>query len=264
LFCNANPIGFGGGTNWYAFAGNNPISAFDPFGLKDQHASGNANYGFNEDLYGNRKLGGLWEAIDTSGAEADARGRYKGAWDAGAYSRSIGLYWDYLKTPGEIVPGMEVFERAMSVAMLTGGGAGRGPGKLFGQVRALNRLGVDRIGRRAFFAGEIVGFQFPTEGGDPIFGFVQLKSGQLTSQLFAIKNPNQRGAINSFFRFRDASFNLARAFSLESIELQGGAVRNPDVANMLLKLGFRSKIVPVPISLGGGVEEALFKIYTIP
>lgn len=37
-FCNADPIRFGGGMNWYAFAGNDPISRLDPFGLRDSRA----------------------------------------------------------------------------------------------------------------------------------------------------------------------------------------------------------------------------------
>jgi RHS repeat-associated protein len=32
-FVNADPIGFGGGTNWYAYCGNDPVSFADPFGL---------------------------------------------------------------------------------------------------------------------------------------------------------------------------------------------------------------------------------------
>lgn len=32
-FCNADPIGFGGGMNWYAAFGNNPVSNTDPLGL---------------------------------------------------------------------------------------------------------------------------------------------------------------------------------------------------------------------------------------
>ena len=32
-FLNADPSGFGGGQNWYRYAGNNPVSLSDPFGL---------------------------------------------------------------------------------------------------------------------------------------------------------------------------------------------------------------------------------------
>ncbi|NJM37539.1 MAG: RHS repeat-associated core domain-containing protein [Akkermansiaceae bacterium] len=33
-FLNADPIGFSGGSNWFAYADGNPISLNDPFGLK--------------------------------------------------------------------------------------------------------------------------------------------------------------------------------------------------------------------------------------
>ena len=32
-FISADPSGFGGGLNWYAYAGGNPVSYIDPFGL---------------------------------------------------------------------------------------------------------------------------------------------------------------------------------------------------------------------------------------
>ncbi len=32
-FLNPDPIGFSGGSNWFAYADGNPISANDPFGL---------------------------------------------------------------------------------------------------------------------------------------------------------------------------------------------------------------------------------------
>lgn len=38
-FLNADPIGFAGDMNWYAFVSNNPISRFDPLGLKDSQGN---------------------------------------------------------------------------------------------------------------------------------------------------------------------------------------------------------------------------------
>ncbi len=41
-FLNADPIGFSGGTNWFAYADGNPISLSDPFGLCAQSGGGRA------------------------------------------------------------------------------------------------------------------------------------------------------------------------------------------------------------------------------
>ncbi len=43
-FMNADPIGFDGGTNWYAFVGGNPTSYVDPLGLMLRFASSHLTY----------------------------------------------------------------------------------------------------------------------------------------------------------------------------------------------------------------------------
>ena len=43
-FVSADPAGFGGGINPYAYAGNNPVSAGDPTGLGDPNVDPQANY----------------------------------------------------------------------------------------------------------------------------------------------------------------------------------------------------------------------------
>ena len=44
-FCNADPIGFDGGLNWYAFVSNNPVSKTDPSGLVQWGNLGSATLG---------------------------------------------------------------------------------------------------------------------------------------------------------------------------------------------------------------------------
>jgi RHS repeat-associated protein len=44
-FCNADPIGFGGGMNWYAFVSNSPIGLTDPSGLVAWKDLGSASLG---------------------------------------------------------------------------------------------------------------------------------------------------------------------------------------------------------------------------
>ncbi len=43
-FVNADPIGFGGGMNWYAYANGDPINAMDPLGLTAGDTSGATHY----------------------------------------------------------------------------------------------------------------------------------------------------------------------------------------------------------------------------
>jgi YD repeat-containing protein len=127
-----------------------------------------------------------------------------------------------------------------------------------GQVATLNRLGVDPADHAAFASGEITSFQFPTAGGDDVYGFLQYKDGSLTSQLFSISN-TAGGAPAAFRTFASGSNDLAASLGLESFELQGGSIINPSLANALSARGFLPKIVPVPDALGGGTQEVLFK-----
>lgn len=53
-FLNADPIGFSGGSNWFAYADGNPISLSDPFGLSPW---------FSQDAYGNNLNMGRYGAI---------------------------------------------------------------------------------------------------------------------------------------------------------------------------------------------------------
>lgn len=66
-FLNADPIGFGGGSNWFAYADGNPISMSDPFGLE---AAQNDFFGQVMDRI-NGAVDSMWSArMDPNGAAA--------------------------------------------------------------------------------------------------------------------------------------------------------------------------------------------------
>ncbi|MCK9386194.1 MAG: hypothetical protein M0Q15_16410 [Nevskia sp.] len=130
------------------------------------------------------------------------------------------------------------------------------------QIAALNNLGVPSIDHPIFFSGGIAGFQYPTVGGDNVFGFLQYQNGTLTSQLFSINN-TAGGAPAAFRQFINGSNELGRSLGLKSLELQGGSVINRDLANALSSRGFTPKLVPVPDALGGGTQEVLSKVVSV-
>jgi hypothetical protein len=130
------------------------------------------------------------------------------------------------------------------------------------QASALTKLGVSQEDQLPFMNGQIVGFQYPTVGGDDVYGFLQYQSGSLTSQLFSINN-TAGGAANAFRQFVGGSNGLAASLGLDSVELQGGSVINPELANALLSRGFVPKVVPVPDALGGGAQEVLSKVVPV-
>lgn len=129
-------------------------------------------------------------------------------------------------------------------------------------VGALRSLGVDKAGRRAFLNGEVVSFESRSASGG-VYGFVQNVDGQLTSQLFSIADKNHASAVKGFLKFRNDSIALARATGVETLELQGGTVINPRVAEFLTDQGFATKSVPVPSALGGGYQDVMNKVIKV-
>ena len=126
------------------------------------------------------------------------------------------------------------------------------------QIKVLDRLGVLAADHADFLAGEVTAFQYPTEGGPDVYGFLQLQNAALTSQLFSIVN-TVGGAGAAFRNFMSSSNELAASFGLQSYEMQGGSVLNRDLATALVSRGFQPKVIAVPESLGGGVQEVLSK-----
>jgi len=63
-FVNADPIGFAGGLNFYAYANGNPVSLIDPFGLSFWSATG----GFMKGV--GKGAANLWDAINPNGHAA--------------------------------------------------------------------------------------------------------------------------------------------------------------------------------------------------
>lgn len=133
-----------------------------------------------------------------------------------------------------------------------------------GQIKsALIKLGVKSKDVPEFFNKQNVMFEFPTEGGDPVYGFVTYQKGYLTSQLFSIKNTNPKAAIAAFAKFRTDSMHLADRLGAHSIEIQGGSVINERIAEFLVSQGFEIKNVEMPKYFGEGQQEVFYKVFKI-
>ena len=131
------------------------------------------------------------------------------------------------------------------------------------KIRTLRELGVDKANRRDFLQGTGVEFQFPTLGGDDVFGLVKLGKNRLQSTIFTIKNESGTGA-RAFFKFRDLSLEIARKFGASELELRGMAINNPNIKSMLKRKGFVSQTIPIPDVFGGnGNIEVLTKVFPI-
>ena len=92
--------------------------------------------------------------------------------------------------------------------------------------------------------------------------FLHYRDNALTSQLFSINNTSG-GAAAAFRTCVSGSNDLAASLGLDSLELQGGSVINPDLGSALASRGFMPKTVPVPDALGGGTQEVLFKVVPV-
>jgi hypothetical protein len=61
-FINADPIGFAGGSNWYAYAGNSPLMFVDPSGFC-RDSSGGGSWSNSMESYGKQFIGPMADGV---------------------------------------------------------------------------------------------------------------------------------------------------------------------------------------------------------
>ena len=125
------------------------------------------------------------------------------------------------------------------------------------QVRTLRDLGLSLLARQAFFQGVVVAFAIPTVGGHPTIATLQWTGTRLRAGLFSVHDTSGAG-IRAFAGFRGRARQTARVMGAEELEIQGIAVTNPRVEQMLLRQGFTRQTVEIPEVLGGGGTVELF------
>ena len=125
------------------------------------------------------------------------------------------------------------------------------------QVRTLRDLGLSCVTRRAFFQGRVITFEIPTLGGSPTIATLQWTGTRLRAGLFAVHDASVAG-LRAFTGFRGRARLIARVMHAEELEIQGIAVTNPRIEQMLLRQGFTPQTVEVPDALGGGGTVEVF------
>jgi hypothetical protein len=129
------------------------------------------------------------------------------------------------------------------------------------QVRTLRDLGLSLVARRAFFQGEVITFEIPTLGGYPTIATLQWTGTRLCAGLFSVHDTSGAG-MRAFTDFRGRARQMARVMGVEELEIQGIAVTNPRIEQMLLRQGFTRQTVEIPEALGGdGRVEVFSKVF---
>ena len=101
------------------------------------------------------------------------------------------------------------------------------------QVRTLRDRGLAGATRRAFFHGMVVTCDMQTAGGHPPIATLQWVGTRLCAGIFSVHDTSGAGR-SAFTDFRGQVRQLARVMGAEALELQGIAVTNPRIAQMLL------------------------------
>ena len=125
------------------------------------------------------------------------------------------------------------------------------------QVRTLRDLGLSLVARRAFFEGVVLTFEIPTIGGYPTIATLQWTGARLCAGLFSVHDTSGAG-LRAFTGFRGRARLMARVMDAEALELQGIAVTNPRIEQLLLRQGFTRQTVEIPEALGGGGTVEVF------
>ena len=125
------------------------------------------------------------------------------------------------------------------------------------QVRTLRDLGLSLVARRAFFQGVVITFEIPTIRGYPTIATLQWTGTRLRAGLFSVHDTSGAG-LRAFTGFRGRARLMARVMDAEALELQGIAVTNPRIEQMLLRQGFTRQTVEIPEALGGGGTVEVF------
>ncbi|AWM13596.1 hypothetical protein DI487_06785 [Flavobacterium sediminis] len=113
----------------------------------------------------------------------------------------------------------------------------------------LKKIGVQEKSISLFLKGETVTFEFLSNTGGYVSGFLTKTPYEVQSYIFYINDKTGK-ALKSFLEYREKSSKIASLFKISTLELGGSSIINPDVLKMVTKMGFEKKIIDVPKSLG--------------